>query len=429
MDTTDPATPTPTAMPTPTPDCQNCGTPLLGDHCYRCGQPVKGLVRHFSSIIGDFLDSVLEFDSRTLRTLGPLLFRPGALTLDYFAGRRVRYVSPIRLFVFLSLFAFLAAQWSIDVGQDALTLDEQVVRFHEVSTLEALDTEREAALARIDAARAKLGNGPEDAAVRLSLDIARKAVIGDAARRARELSAQGAGPVTTTPATEAAADDADVSTTESAPPAGTAAARGAATPDTTAPSTPSTPEPRRVEIRFGDSAWHATDNPLRIGWLPDAANAWLNRQIARGESNIARVQQDPGALKDAFIGALPSTLIVLLPLFALLLKLAYVFSGRLYMEHLVVALHSHSFLCLALLLWLVLDALGGWLGGWPQQGLVWLQRALLLWMPVYLVLMQKRVYGQGWPMTLIKAFVLGNLHQILLMGGALITVLVSLVSL
>ena len=38
---------------------------------------------------------------------------------------------------------------------------------------------------------------------------------------------------------------------------------------------------------------------------------------------------------------------VLIPLFALLLKLFYVFRRRLYMEHLIVALHSHAFLFLA----------------------------------------------------------------------------------
>lgn len=57
--------------------CGNCGAQMLGEHCYRCGQPVKGLVRHFGSILGGFLDSVFDFDSRTLRTLGPLFYWPG----------------------------------------------------------------------------------------------------------------------------------------------------------------------------------------------------------------------------------------------------------------------------------------------------------------------------------------------------------------
>jgi hypothetical protein len=32
---------------------------------------------------------------------------------------------------------------------------------------------------------------------------------------------------------------------------------------------------------------------------------------------------------------------------------------------------------------------------------------LMLWMPVYLLLMQKRIYHQGWPMTVIKYWFVG----------------------
>ena len=96
--------------------CQNCGAVLLGEHCYACGQPVKGLVRHFSSILGDFFDTVLNIDSRVFRTLGPLLLKPGYLSNEYFEGRRVRYVSPVRLFVFLSIVTFFVAAMAVDFG-------------------------------------------------------------------------------------------------------------------------------------------------------------------------------------------------------------------------------------------------------------------------------------------------------------------------
>lgn len=65
--------------------CANCGTDLLGPHCYQCGQPVKGLVRPFSNIVGDFFDTLLALDSRIWRTLWPLLVKPGFLTREYFA--------------------------------------------------------------------------------------------------------------------------------------------------------------------------------------------------------------------------------------------------------------------------------------------------------------------------------------------------------
>ena len=73
----------PTAIPEPQPpaatdDCRNCGTPLLGAHCYACGQPVKGLVRPLGNLFGDLMDSVFNIDTRVLRTIPPLFAKPGS---------------------------------------------------------------------------------------------------------------------------------------------------------------------------------------------------------------------------------------------------------------------------------------------------------------------------------------------------------------
>src|SRR3546814_702877 len=97
-------------------NCGNCGSPLLGEYCYACGQPVTGMVRHFSTILGDFTDTILNWDARLPRTLWPLLVRPGFLTREYFAGRCVRYVSPVRLFVTLAIVTFFVAQLMISFG-------------------------------------------------------------------------------------------------------------------------------------------------------------------------------------------------------------------------------------------------------------------------------------------------------------------------
>ena len=107
---------------------------------------------------------------------------------------------------------------------------------------------------------------------------------------------------------------------------------------------------------------------------------------------------------------------MLVPLFALMLKLAFVFKRRLYMEHLVVSLHSHAFLSLDLLLVFACMALQRLV---PADGLLddllaWCIGLLAAWMPIYLLLMQKRVYAQGWPMTLLKYFVLGTCYMTLL---------------
>ncbi|HZV24393.1 MAG TPA: DUF3667 domain-containing protein [Luteimonas sp.] len=361
--------------------CQNCGAPLLGPHCYRCGQPVTGLVRHFTSVVGDFFDTVLNIDARVFRTLWPLFAKPGYLSCEYFAGRRVRYVSPVRLFVFLSIVTFFVARLTLSISGNPINLDDDTIAgATTVSQVEAL---RDKALAKIAQGRAE---GRDVPGVDAGLGAAQQAVREKAQRRIDELHA--------------------------------AQARG---------EPPPIPRP---EITLGNNSkpWDPRTNPLVVDWLPAFANHWINQQIARAESNVARMQQDPSLFKDAILSAVPSTLFVLLPVFALMLKVLYLFKRRLYMEHLIVALHSHAFLCLTLLLAFLAMALRDAVPQGFLHGLLGVVEGLLFaWMPVYLLLMQKHVYRQGWTLTVFKYCVLGFSYVMLLSFGAVFTVLASLV--
>src|SRR3546814_655629 len=148
---------------------------------------------------------------------------------------------------------------------------------------------------------------------------------------------------------------------------------------------------------------------------------WSSDVCSSDLKNIERMRTDQEAFKNAYLGAMPATLFVLLPVFALMLKVAYVFKRRLYMEHLLVALHSHAFLCLALLLVFLVMALQRWLapGAGALHGMFTAIEVLIwCWMPLYLLLMQKRAYGQGWTMTFLKYSVLGFCYVVLLSFGA-----------
>src|SRR5690606_36976050 len=163
-------------------------------------------------------------------------------------------------------------------------------------------------------------------------------------------------------------------------------------------------------LSFNGEPWDPVTNPLVVDWWPGFANRWLNAQIGRGKKNIERMRTDQEFFKDAYLGAMPATLFVLLPVFALMLKIAYIVKRRLYMEHLLVALHSHAFLCLALLLVFLVMALQRWLAPGPgalHATFTWVEVLIWCWMPLYLLLMQKRTYGQGWIMTFLKYSVLG----------------------
>jgi len=183
----------------------------------------------------------------------------------------------------------------------------------------------------------------------------------------------------------------------------------------------------RLTLFGSDEPWDEELNPVVISWAPGFINSWINRQISHGKDNMARVQHDVGLLIKAMLAAVPSALFLLVPVFALLLKLAYVGSRRLYLEHLVVALYSHAFLCLAILSFFLMMALDNaitpkWAGfGWIS-GLI--EFALWMWMPIYLWVMQKRVYGNGWLLTSLRYFVIGNLYFVLL-GFAVVFITIA----
>jgi hypothetical protein len=370
----------------PRPACQNCGAPLLGEHCYACGQPVKGLVRHFTSIMGDFLDSVLNIDARVFRTLWPLFSKPGYLSLEYFEGHRVRFVSPVRLFVFLSIVTFFVAQFTLDFGSAKVGLngggDAQIAS---AKTVQEVEQRRAAALAELQKAKRDTADTP---GVSIGLDAAATAIGAQADRRIAELRGE----------------------------QGTPAVPGEAPP-----------KDDENDISFNGRPWDPVKNPIQVSWLPAFANRKLNELAGKFRDNVHRGERDPNLIKDAALSTVPSTLFVLLPVFALMLKFAYAFKRRLYMEHLIVALHSHAFLCLALLAMFLTMALQDAMA--PRlHGLFRLvETGLWIWMPVYLLLMQKRVYGQGWTMTLLKYFALGICYAVLLSLGAAFTMLASLV--
>lgn len=361
--------------------CQNCGTPLLGPHCYKCGQPVHGLVRHFSSIMGDFADSVLNIDARVFRTLWPLFGKPGYLSREYFEGRRVRYVSPVRLFVFLSIVTFFVAQFIVNMNPDGTAFDlDGKDSLERATTVAEVQAARDQTLQELAKARAEI---PPVPGARAGIDAGAQEVREKAEQRIAELERRTATP--------AAKPDADTS-----------------------------------ELEFNGRPWDPVANPVVVRWLPGFANRWINTQIGHGRDNAVELNKNPERFKDAVLGAIPSTLFMLLPIFALMLKIAYLFKRRLYMEHLIVALHSHAFLCLALLLVFGVTALKRAVPVLETPG-NWIEALLLAWMPLYLLLMQKRVYAQGWIMTLLKYFVLGICYTVLMSFGVVATVLASLV--
>src|SRR6266478_8708693 len=93
--------------------CENCGAQLSGKYCAQCGQPAIDYRRSFRHVIVDVLDSFLNWDSKFFATIGLLIAKPWCLTNEFLAGKRIRHVHPLRLYLLASiLFFFAVNHWA-----------------------------------------------------------------------------------------------------------------------------------------------------------------------------------------------------------------------------------------------------------------------------------------------------------------------------
>ncbi|RDS79053.1 DUF3667 domain-containing protein [Dyella monticola] len=352
--------------------CANCQAALQGEYCHHCGQSVHSVLRPVHGLFEEFFETFLHIDGRILHTLPALFLKPGFLTLEYFSGRRVRYIAPFRLMFVLCLLSFFALHLAtelvahrVEQRAQASALLDKSHDFAEATTPHEVTELLNQQLQTLEATRA-LGN------------TAITAQVNQAEQRLRE---------------QANARLADLH----------APAIASSAPTPIATDGVEKPVP-----------------PVHISWLPDFANERLTdfsqqvvtnvRSLSKHHATVAQRQQAWDRFAAGAFGVLPGTMLVLVPVFALLLKLFYVFRRRLYMEHLIVSLHSHAFLFVSLLLIVISGMLSTWLkphAAWLGYPIGWLQLPLMLWIPVYLLIMQKRIYRQGWGMTVVKYWFIG----------------------
>src|SRR6266581_6636241 len=91
--------------------CENCGASLSGRFCWQCGQAAIDYRRSFRHVIVDVLDSFLNWDSKFFATIGLLIVKPWRLTNELLAGKRVRYLHPLRLYLLASILFFFAVNY------------------------------------------------------------------------------------------------------------------------------------------------------------------------------------------------------------------------------------------------------------------------------------------------------------------------------
>src|SRR5688572_19315073 len=86
--------------------CGNCRQALTGRFCAHCGQEARDLRKPFYKLAGESIGDVFDLDARLVRTVWPLLLKPGEVTRRYRLGQRVAFVPPLRTYLVSALVFF-----------------------------------------------------------------------------------------------------------------------------------------------------------------------------------------------------------------------------------------------------------------------------------------------------------------------------------
>ena len=357
-------------QPLPFTHCQNCGAELTGPHCAQCGQAAIDYRRSFRHVIVDVLDSFLNWDSKFFATIGLLIVKPWRLTNEFLAGKRVRYLHPLRLYLLASILFFFA----VNYGAKGLRLEPGKIS-----------------------------------------EKNRTAIAAAVAEKRDEIEAEFDKENLSTEERKKAQDALDYLTKPS--PAATAAAEQQPSPTITPTASPSEP---------GKRTYGAVDERPFLVFDADTKSStpferWLE---TRAKEKMGEHGTKMGLFIATLFSNLPYMMLCCIPLFAFVLKVLYIRRHIFYIDHLIYALHIHTFLYTGVML-IVLATMG--LNRIAPPALAgWIIALLWILFIVQIFLSIRRVYRQGWFMSTLKFFVGGFVYLIVLFLALAATFFITL---
>jgi hypothetical protein len=355
----------------------NCETPLFGKFCLECGQRDTDLRRPLWTFLLEFVDDVFSLDSRLLRSLGPLVFKPGALSRRYVDGGRVSVLPPIRMLLVILVLFFL----TLELGDVALVqLKVEPKTEEEITQQEQINQEIRA---RVEEVAAQGG---------VSADMLQQSGVSPQPAGAESMSPSGAAQ---------AVDSAEGSEQIAEPPKLL------------------TNEDFSIDLLFFQHVRSNSQGPLvdDQAWadyleaqteVADEAGQEIVSFSTRVLHGINVMVQDARLMNRVFNQWLPRALVVLVPVLALFLWLFYWGINSYYFNHLIFSLHLHAFMFLMLTgLSIVLPRYDSDVGA----------AVFFFGMPLYTLIAMKVMYRQGIFRTLVKfGFVVGTYAVLLLLA-------------
>lgn len=322
-------------------NCLNCGHHVEEHFCTHCGQENIEVREDAFHMLTHAVADYFHFESKFFSTIKPLLVKPGMLTKEYVSGKRVSFIHPIRLYIFISIVFFIVTL----SGNHNNENKEKSVNHA------GPEVERDS-LAKAKAAeiRKAMANVPITQTMKDS--IVRAAIL--------EIK------------------------------------------------TEKTEKDRRKSFQINPRWFVETDTTVasyekRQKLLPaEKRDNFLKHYVIRRNLELQQYPDAEKKMTEEIMHNIPKMMFILLPLFALILKLVYINKKKYYYEHLIYSLHVHSaiflsYLILALSKWLfgLVHNLDGWLSFFWSVYILW-----------YIYKSLKTFYGSRRWVTILKIFFL-----------------------
>ncbi len=361
--------------------CLNCGHPLdISDkYCPNCSQANSTKKLVLKDFVDEFFSSLVNYDSKLLKTLYTLLVKPGTITKDYINGKRISYTNPFRFllslaFIYLLLFGYnnnfsnldrTAKNFSGTIDPSGtLSFDLESGSINADSTVMREQTER--VLKKLDSLGEGNSNLSEQLKVMDSLGIfsSKKEIDEDSLILAN-------------------------------------------------------PKAYYDSINLRESSTNRFVNKIdffatliKDDSIVNLSEANAKYQIPRSRGNrmafnaansLLRVVAEPGSFVNATISKMPFVIFLFLPIFTVFIWLVYIRKKYTYTDHLIFSFHNQSLLFILLILSLIIDAI---FDG-ASSGI------FLTIFGFYLYKAMRKFYGQGRFKTIVKYIFLNTIFVFL----------------
>ena len=125
--------------------CLNCNHVVAQRFCPNCGQENIDTRKTFYQLFVHFFEDLTHYENSFWKTIRNLIFKPASLTKEYLSGKRMSYLAPIRLYIFISFVTFFVISiLPEDKDDDLVSVNTKPVN---QATLDSLETKKDSIVA------------------------------------------------------------------------------------------------------------------------------------------------------------------------------------------------------------------------------------------------------------------------------------------